>query len=164
MEKVCISCNSSFDEFYIETDEKSLGCEVYRLYSNKNGKDYCWCFCLESLYKWIIQSERAGLPSNPITREPISKDIVEDIKEKYLLTHLEVPDEAEIDDFAKKIVEMKIAMHERTNQKIPVELISKHVLALYKDIAELEDQEWDDLRWDNIRTQAVEKLKNEGRF
>lgn len=163
MENVCIRCNKSFDEFYIETDEKTLGCHIYRLYSD----GYCWCFCLDSLFKWINISEKENYASNPITRKPLDSKIVQDIKNSYISIYGQPKlenDDKEINELMEDIVNMRISMAEKTSGKIPLSLVSSHVISLYRDIAELNGNEWDDTHWKNIEKKVLIELEKQGRY
>ena len=162
--EICVKCNQSYDEFYIEiadADKIFTKCEVYKI----KERTFCWCFCLDAIHEWI--SNEDILPSNPITRTPLAPEIVEDIRRKYKLFHsgdLETEQEKEdIKDFAKLIVDTRTSMYEKFKVKVPLDKAADFSFKLYMDILELRGDEPDEKYLKSVMSRSLKSLRDQGR-
>jgi hypothetical protein len=155
---ICTRCDKNYDDIFMEVKNiNDVKCTPFRF--KQTGQ--CWCFCVVVLYKWITEHAH----TNPMTREPLSKQIIERLKKEYLAqdTIGSKPDDSKLIEFIDMVVDTQNSMALKYHSKPTIEKTADSVYEIMSELYELDDDKENLANLDMIKSEAIVKLKKEGR-
>ncbi len=135
-----------------------VGCKPFKFI--QNGQ--CWCFCIETLHKWVTTEAR----TNPMTRAVLSNDIINRIKKEYVNPVDEDADAKPVEEFMNLVVESQTSIALKYGKKPTIEQTIDDTYEMLKELYELEGGDEAELKLidlPRIKMVALRKLKAEGR-
>lgn len=152
---ICTRCDKIYDDVFMEIKNiNEVDCIPFRFI--QNGK--CWCFCIEALYKWVTTENN----TNPMTREILSKNIINRLKLEYSQQD-RIEEDKDVIDFMDMIIDMQSSFEQKYKIKPSLEKIADEVDSILSTAYEIDDDVEKLTRLPVIKDIAIKKLQMEGR-